>query len=152
MTDNLLMAQAFGDAIGAPKRRVQFLTDHGALRCVGEKHPKRGRQRLYDEAEIPIGKLIAQMAAFELPIGRLIWTANEIRNQLKRGTTAPPQPGGFSASWHREALAGKRESYILLRPDINNLMWVDRKGMNRQLDVAPMIVIPVHEVVKRVLR
>ena len=150
MTD--LMAQAFGDAIGAPKRRVQFLTDHGALKCVPQANRGRGQQRFYQEAEIPIGRLIALMATFELPIRRLTWIANEIRNQLEAGTTAPNQGGGQTAAWHRAALAGEEESFILLRPDIDSLMWVPRDGRDRQLDVAPMIVIPVHEVVRRAPR
>ena len=153
MSNNLLMAQAFGDAVGATKRQIQFWTDRGAVKCVaGTDQQGRGKQRLYDEAEIPIARLIAQMAAFQLPIGRLITAATHIRGSCDprgRGTTAPRQPGGHPASWHREALAGKRESYICLRHGIDSFTWLDRKEMNRQLDAGAMIVIPVHEVVKR---
>jgi hypothetical protein len=147
------MAQAFGDAVGGVgKRTIQFWTDRGAIKCVAETNPGRGRQRLYDEAEIPIGRLIAQMAAFQLPIGRLITAATHIRGSCDprgRGTTVPSDSGGFSASWFRAALAGKQESFICLRPGIDSFMWTNRKKMNEMIDINAVIVIPVHEVVKR---
>ncbi len=153
MSNNLLMAQAFGDAVGATKRQIQFWTDRGAVKCVaGTDQQGRGKQRLYDEAEIPIARLIAQMAAFQLPIGRLIESAHLIRgfaNLQGRGTTAPRQPGGFPASWHHAALAGKHESFICLRPGIDSFMWTDRKKMKEMVDINAVIVIPVHEIVKR---
>jgi len=153
MSNTLLMAQAFGDAVGGVgKRTIQFWTDRGAIKCVAETNPGRGRQRLYDEAEIPIARLIAQMAAFQLPIGRLIESAHLIRgfaNLQGRGTTAPSDDGGHLADWHRAALAGKEESFICLRSGIDSFMWTDRKGMNEMVEINAVIVIPVHEVVKR---
>jgi hypothetical protein len=149
------MAQAFGDAVGGVgKRTIQFWTDRGAIKCVAETNPGRGRQRLYGETEIPIARLIAQMAAFQLPIGRLISAGDLIRaftNPRGHGTTTPKGPrGGFPASWFRAALAGKEESFICLRPPgIDSFMWTDRKKMNEMADINAVIVIPVHEVVKR---
>ena len=155
MSNNLLMAQAFGDAVGATKRQIQFWTDRGAVKCVaGTDQQGRGKQRLYDEAEIPIARLIAQMAAFQLPIGRLISAAEWIRvftnpegpGTYRKGPTKG-LTGGFTAAELRDALAGKHESFILLRPGIDSFLWLDQKGMNRALKGSAMIVIPVHEVV-----
>lgn len=154
MADKPIMAQAFGEAVGASKRQIQFWTVHGAIKCLAKRHPGRGRQRFYDEAEMPIARLVAQMAVFELPIGRLVSAAEWIRvftNPEGPGTYSKGPTkgltGGFTAAELRDALAGKHESFILLRPGIDSFLWLDRKGMNRALKGSAMIVIPVHEVV-----
>lgn len=147
------MAQAFADAIGASKRQVQHWTDRGAIKCIPATDQQgRGKQRHYDEEEIPIARLVAQMAAFQLPIGRLVWMANAIRSQVQHGSTEKGTPGGFPASWHRKALAGGHESYLVLRASRGSIMWTDRKGRDDMLEQIAAFVIPVHIVNKRVPR
>ena len=147
-----LMAQAFADEIGATKRQVQFWTDRGAIKCIPETDQQgRGKQRHYDEAEIPIARIIAQTGAAQLPIGRLIWSADEIRGKLEHGDGLAGPPGR-PASWYRAALAGKHKSFICLRVSIQNFAWFDETDKDRFTDRIAGFVIPVHEVSKRVSR
>ena len=148
MIDKPLMAQAFADLIGATKRQVQFWTDRGAIKCIPETDQQgRGKQRHYDDAEIPIARIIAQMAAFQLPIGRLVWSANMIRGYLEHGDEVEGPPGK-PASWYRAALAGDRKSFIILRPSVQSFMWADQKQRDKVTDAIAAFVIPVHEVSK----
>ena len=89
MGDELLMAQAVADRIGATKRQVQIWTDAGAIRCIPESdHQGRGRQRLYDRSELPIAAIVAAMARCKLPIGHLVRFANSIRDAVERNYVA----------------------------------------------------------------
>ena len=83
--DDLLMAQAVADAIGATKRQVQLWTDTGAIRCIPDTDRQgRGRQRLYTRSELPIAALVAEMARCKLPIGALIRFSQAIRAFIER--------------------------------------------------------------------
>ena len=57
-----LMAQAVADAVGATKRQIQLWTDGGAIRCLPETDRQgRGRQRLYEQSELPFAALVAHI-------------------------------------------------------------------------------------------
>ena len=73
------MAQALADRIGGTKRQVQFWTDHGVLQCLGTRYPGTGRQRKYEQTEIPIGRVIVELAEFQMPVGRLLIAASFLR-------------------------------------------------------------------------
>ena len=139
------------DSLSSVIERLRYWTKVGVLRPIGDKHGGTGRWNTYSQEEVYIAAIVAEMAAFRLPTGRLVSAADWLRvftHPQGPGTTSPRDHGGHSADWHREALAGKRESYICLRHGIDSFTWLDRKQMNRQVNAGAMIVIPVHEVVK----
>ena len=140
------------DNLSSVTERLRYWTKVGVLRPIGDKRGGTGRWRTYSQEEVYIAAIAAEMVAHHLPVGRLVSAAEWIRiftHPQGHGTTSPSDLGGHPAAWHREALAGKRESFILLRPRINSFMWIDRKGMNRQLEVGSMIVISVKPAVQR---
>lgn len=170
MDDNGLMAQAVADAIGATKRQVQTWTDAGVLKCRPETNRLgRGRQRIYDRDELPIGAIIAAVAKFQFHIGSLINLSNAIRG-VTSGTSnmARPKYLGFC---HR-MLQGKEASYILILepggldpraeapaepksyiswdlPDYR-IRWCSTRSAHEFVDFGEvMLVVPVHAVVRR---
>ncbi len=145
------MAQAVADAIGASKRQVQLWTDAGALLCVAETNRQgRGRQRLYEPAELPVAKLVAAMARFKVPIGTLILWSRMIRSSLGHVPISPKDE--YTPEWYRAALEGKVQSYLTLRIDhgVESVSWTNQKHMLEQLEISPgAIVIHVKNVVTR---
>ena len=150
MSAKPIMVQAFADAIGATKRQVQFWTDRGAVRCISETDLQgRGKQRHYDAAEIPIAALVAGMAKFQLPIGMLVMWSSQIRDLIEHGDVEEGMPGGQPADWYRRAIAGKHESFIVLRAGREGFAWTNRKTANAIQKNDPIFSIPVKRAVQR---
>jgi hypothetical protein len=112
-----MLANEFGDRIGAALRQVQFWTDQGILKCVPEtKHQGRGRKRLYDPIELPIGALVVVLSRFGFTVGVLDGYAHIVRQFL-----AERQPESLyrqrPRSWFRAAFRGVIESWMVFVPE-----------------------------------
>ncbi len=138
-----LMAQAFGDSVGATKRQIQIWTDAGLLNCLrGTNRQGRGRQRLYDHSEKPAAAFISRLAAYGIPIGDIGIYSSLFRACLSH--LFDKKDGDNSRNWYRDALYGKHESWIMMERKTNtssdplklhiNLIWVDRNTMIRKLE------------------
>ena len=149
------MAQAVADAIGATKRQVQLWTDGGAIRCLPETDRQgRGRQRLYDQTELPFAALVAALATHKLPIGDLILWSRVVRTSLRE---FPFQGKKYTKDWHEAAFRGEIESYIILRShkgeQAAGLTWLDLDDTLKTLKLAgTAIVINVQETVSPFVR
>ena len=126
-----LMAQAVADAIGATKRQVQIWTDAGAVHCIPETDRMgRGRQRLYDQSELPKAAIIARLAEFQVPIGVLQQARKMVEVHLTFGTE------------YQEALEGRHESWICL----THHTWPQgRPELHEKLFEAILFASPVSE-------
>ncbi len=94
--DELMMAQAVADAIGATKRQVQLWTDAGAIQCLPDTDRQgRGSQRLYTKDELPTAALVAAAAKAKLPIGILKRFAEHLRLYAKAGAYSAVEHGGY---------------------------------------------------------
>ena len=69
--DKPLMAKAFGDVIGATKRRVQLWSDYGILEFLPGSGGARGNQRLYSRSELPFALMAHYMAESGVNIGAI---------------------------------------------------------------------------------
>ena len=114
------MAQAVASRVFATKRQVQLWTDGGAIRCLPETDRQgRGRQRLYDPAELPYVALVSYLAKFQVQIGFLKYFAEWARHYT--WDEPPCGKSGEFQRWCRRALKGEVESYILF--------WLNPGGM-----------------------
>ncbi len=166
-----MMAQAFGERIGASLRQVQLWTDHGVLRCLpGTDHQGRGRKRLYDPFELPIGSLIGVLARFQFTIGILQDYADTVRNLLHEN-----QPESLyeirPRAWFRAAFRGKFVSWMGFIPETTReripgaiedqlspeerlvLLWEDEATLTKALPSRRAItLVTVQEVVSPFVR
>ena len=113
-----LLANAFGKQIGASLRQVQLWTDQGVIKCLPEtKHLGRGRKRLYDPLELPVGALVTVLARFGFTIGILHDYADTVRNFLLER-----QPVSLyhqrSRGWFRAALRGNFDTWMVFIPEL----------------------------------
>lgn len=157
-----IMAQAVAVAIGATKRQVQIWTDAGAIRCIPETDRQgRGRQRLYDPVELPIAALVATMAKFQIPIGRIKEWSDVVRKGPVHGKTEGGEvvvdgPNSKSRQeWVTDALRGKIKSFIAFYIDEEGdfkYLWLKSEGLGPFFGslVDGGIVISVHKVVNRI--
>lgn len=136
-----MMAQAFADSVGATKRQIQIWTDAKLLACLpGTDRQGRGRQRLYASSEKPVAALIARLAKFGIPIGKLEFYAFSFRGFLLHEINIGPVQR--NRDWYRDALNGKHESWILMRVAVDgppssenptSMGWVDREQLIESL-------------------
>ncbi len=113
--DNLIMAQAVANRVGATKRQIQLWTDGGVIHCLPETDRQgTGRQRLYPHSELPVVAVVAFLARSKMPIGDLKYWSGIIRELL----TIPQFLGKRPAlrKWYKAALRGEVESYVILDP------------------------------------
>ncbi len=113
-----MMAQAFGNRIKASLRQVQLWTDHGILRCLpGTDHQGRGRKRLYDAFELPIGSMVVVLARFKFTVGILEEYADMVRNLLHEN-----EPDSLyearARGWFRGAFRGNFNSWMGFIPEL----------------------------------
>lgn len=120
------MAQAVADKVGATKRQIQLWTDGGAIRCLpGTDRQGRGRQRLYDQSELPFAAFVTALARHKIPIGDLVAWCDKLRN----------------AGWYDHVSEANRnvETYFVLcgYPDHKGarIIWA---GKERKLGDAPI--------------
>ena len=72
MLSDGLMAQAVADTVGATKRQIQIWTDGGVLECRPETDRRgRGRQRIYDHAELKYAAMATMLSRMNFSIGDL---------------------------------------------------------------------------------
>ncbi len=94
--DELMMAQAVADAIGATKRQVQLWTDAGVIQCLPDTDRQgRGSQRLYSKDELPTAALVAAAAKAKLPIGILKRFAENLRLYTKTDAYSVTRDRGY---------------------------------------------------------
>lgn len=79
-----LMAKALADAVGATRRQVQLWTDAHVIDCLpGTDRQGTGRKRLYDQSEIPFAALAAELAKWQISIGRIALLVGWVRASRK---------------------------------------------------------------------
>ena len=137
------MAQAVADIVGA-------------IHCLpGTDRQGRGRQRLYDQTELPFAALVAALVMHKLPIGDLIIWSKAVRLEL--GGDIPFKRGKYKKAWHEAAFKGKVESYIILPSHAGSpaagLAWLDLDDTLKELKLAgTAIVINVRETLSPFVR
>ncbi len=152
--DEPLMAQAVADKVGATKRQIQLWTDGGAIRCLpGTDRQGRGRQRLYDQSELPFAALVTALARHKIPIGDLVTWCDVARNAHRYAGQIKKQKK-YTPAWHKAAFKGDIESYIVLHSHAGGqavgFAWVDQEDMLKQLTLLSTgIVINVKETISR---
>ena len=108
--DKPLMAKAFGDAVGATKRQVQFWTAHGVLQFLPGSGGGTGNQRLYPQTEVPFAALARHLAAAGIQVGTIEFAVFMVRTEITNSTLHGANPQKF-----RRYLRGEEDSYILVR-------------------------------------
>jgi hypothetical protein len=115
-----LLANSIANAIGATKRQVQLWTDAGALQCLPETDRQgSGRKRQYEPIELVVGGMIAAMARYQMPVGRLKQVAELVRENIANadklaGADAKKISDGFNGNGTMfyllaEKLTGRQE-------------------------------------------
>ena len=78
------MAKALADAVGATRRQVQLWTDAHVIDCLpGTDRQGTGRKRLYGQSEIPFAALAAELAKWQISIGRIALLVGWVRASRK---------------------------------------------------------------------
>ena len=119
------MAQAFAEKVGATLRQVQLWTDQGVIKCLPEtKHQGRGRKRLYDLSELPIGSLAAVLARMQFTIGVLEGYADIVRNFLHEKQPERHYEEERPRDWYRRAFRAQVESWMVFIPElVDGKLW-----------------------------
>ena len=139
-------------------RQVQLWTDQGVIKCLPEtKHQGRGRKRLYDQFELPIGALVAVLARVQFTIGVLQGYADTVRNFLHERQPASHYEEKRPRDWYRRAFRGQVESWMVFIPELVDgklwFSWEDEQKIAELLKTRrACVLVNVKEVISPFVR
>ncbi len=108
--DKPLLMQALADTVGATKSQIQFWTDHGILGYLPGTGGGQGHNRVYPRSELPFAAMARSLAAHGVQVGAIDLAVFGARLSLNPHSTLK----GAKPQWHRRALRGHVESYMVL--------------------------------------